>query len=109
MASLASIGLADAGHPVRRQIVHHYDVVRFQGRHQRLFDSSKGTLAVDQTIEDARCGDPIMTKASEKGHCLPVSKGGGTKSPLAAWTAPNAQRNVVRHSGFIDEHQLFRR
>jgi len=68
-------GFSDAGHLVRRLVVHDHDVGGLEGRRQRLLEPSEETSAADRAVEDARRGDAVMTQAGDKGRGSPMAEG----------------------------------
>lgn len=65
--------LPDRGGLVRSKIIHDHDVTRFEHRHELLFDIGAEALAVDRSVEDARCGEAVETQRTQEGQRAPVA------------------------------------
>ena len=98
-------GFTHASHLVRAAVVHDHDVARSERRGQSPLDIGANTFAVDGTVEDARCGDPVMTQRREEGARLPVAMGYGGHQALPAPGPAMAPGHGRRGPGFVDKHQ----
>jgi len=97
--------LADGDCLVTAEIVHDDDVAGLEYRYEQLLDIGTETLAIDRSVEDTWCGQPVAAQRAEEGQCAPVAVRGEAAQALAAG-CPSAQR---RHVGldpcFIDKDQ----
>lgn len=66
------------------EIVHDDDVARFEHWHEQLRDIGTEALAVDRSVEDARCRQPVAAQGTEEGQRAPVPVRGEAAQALAA-------------------------
>jgi hypothetical protein len=88
------------------EIVQDDDVAGLQDRHELLLDIGAEILAVDRSIEDTRCREPVAAQCAEEGQ----------RSPMAVWRkrpqapalgTPAAQRcHVGLDPCLVDEDKL---
>lgn len=90
------------------EIVQNDDVSLPQSRQEQLFDIGAEALAVDRTVEDAGCGDPVPAQRAEEGQGPPPSLRGEAAQALAL-RSPAAQGNhVCLDPGLVEEDQALR-
>jgi hypothetical protein len=90
---------------VRAEIVHDGQIALEQARREHAFDIDEEALAVDRSVDEPGCLDPVTTQCGQEGHGVPVAERRGARQPLAT-RRPAAQR---RHVGLgpclVDEDQ----
>lgn len=87
------------------EIIEHDDIARLECWNQKLLDIGQKNAPVDRSVENAGCGDPVMTQSRQKGQCLPVAMGNpGSQSLTFAATTVRA-RHVGLGPGFVDKDQ----
>ena len=90
---------------VRAEIVDDDDVSRLERGHEDLLDVLEEVLAIDGSVDEPRCSDPIVTQSGQKGHGLPAAVWRFAWQALSA-QRPSAKRRHVRLGpGFVDEDQ----
>ena len=88
------------------KVVHDDDITRLQDRYELLFDISAEVLAVDRSVEDARCGELIAAQSAEEGQGAPMAVRSKASQALAPGP-PAAQRcHVGLDPGLINEDEL---
>lgn len=101
----SSYGPADDGRLVAAKVVHNDDVAGFKDGHELLLYIGTEALAVDRSVEDTRCRQPVAAQRAEEGQCAPMAVRSEAAQALA-FRLPAAQR---RHVGLdprlIDEDQ----
>lgn len=90
------------------EIVEHDDIARLECWNQKLLDIGQKTARVDRSVENAGCGDPVMTQSCQKSQCFPVTVGNPGSQPLAFGAAAMRARHVGFGPGFVNEHQTGR-
>jgi hypothetical protein len=90
---------------VAAQIVENDDVASLQHGDEDLLDIKTEQLAVDRTIDDPWCVDPVMPQGGKEGHRLPVAVGGFGLEPLSAQTPSAQRRHIGLGPGLIDEDE----
>ena len=75
---------------MRAEIVHHYNVAWFEGRHQDLLDIGEESTAVHRAVDDTRGGERVCAQARDKGRGFPVAMRDFTDQPFAS-RCPTAQ------------------
>lgn len=98
-------GLANGRRLVTAQIVHDDDVAGFEHRHEQLLDIGPEALAVDRSIEDARCCQPIAAQRAQEGQRSPVTMRGKAAQALAAWPPAAQGCHVGLDPCLIDKNQ----
>jgi hypothetical protein len=98
-------GLPNGPALMRAEIVEDDDVARFERGHENLLDVLEEALAIDGSVDQPRCGDPIMTQSGQEGHGLPAAVWRLARQPLPAGRPPAEGRHVGLGPGFVDEHQ----
>lgn len=68
------------------EIVHDDDVARLEHRNQLLFDIGAKALAVDRSVEDTWCSQPILTQGSKECQRAPVAVRRKRPQTLAFWS-----------------------
>lgn len=95
----------DRSRLVRSKIIHDDDIAGLEHRHEQLFDIGVEASAVDRTVEDARCSQPVAAQRAEEGQRLPVAMRREAEQTLAS-RSPAAQRgHVGLDPGLVDEDQ----
>jgi hypothetical protein len=90
---------------VAAKVVHDDDVAGPETWEKDLLNIGLEQVAIDRTIEHARCGDSIAAQGSEEGHGFPMPLRHIGLQPLA-FPAPAADRRHVGLSpSLIDEDQ----
>ena len=100
--------LPDGRRFVGAEIVHDDDVIWFKHGHELLFDIGSEALAVDRSVEDARCGEPVATQRAEEGQGAPVAVRGEAVQRLALQPPASQRRHVGLDPGLVDEDQSTR-
>jgi hypothetical protein len=90
---------------VRAEIVDDDDVARLERGHEDLLDVLEEALAIDGSVDQPRCGDPIVTQSGQEGHGLPAAVWRFAWQPLSARRPPAKRRHVGLGPGFVDEDQ----
>jgi hypothetical protein len=80
--------LTDCRRFVAAKIVHDDDVNWLKEGNQLLFDIGAKALAVDRSVEDARCFDPIFPKAPRNVSMRRCPCGANTRSRLPLGPKP---------------------
>ena len=57
---------------VAAEIVHDDDVAGLERRHEELLDIGFEAFAIDRSIEDARCVNPVVPQGRKECECLPM-------------------------------------
>jgi hypothetical protein len=57
---------------VTAEIVHDDDVAGLERRHEELLDIGFEAFAIDRSIKDARCVDPVVPQGRKECKCLPM-------------------------------------
>lgn len=91
---------------VAAQVVHDDDIAGSEGRNELLLDIGTETLAVDRSVEDARCCEPVATERTEEGQCAPVAVRSIAPQPFALGTPATQRGHVGFDPGLIDEDEL---
>ena len=90
------------------EIVEDGDVSLPQDGQEQLLDIGAEALAVDRTVEDAGCGEPVPAERAEEGQGSPSSLRGEAAQALTLW-GPSAQGDHIGlDPGFVDEDQTAR-
>jgi hypothetical protein len=90
---------------VAAKVVHDDDVAWSETWEKDLLNIGLEQVAIDRTIEYARCGDSIAAQGSQEGHGFPVPLRHIGLQPFA-FPAPAAdRRHVGLGPGLIDEDQ----
>jgi hypothetical protein len=87
------------------KIVHDDDVAGPEAWEKDLLDIGLEQVAIDRTVEYARCGNAIAAQSSEEGHGFPVPLRHIGLQPFAFATPAADRRHVGLGPGFIDEDQ----
>jgi len=89
--------------PLRAEIVDDDDVGRLERGPEDLLDVLEEALAIDRSIDEPRCSDPIMAQSGQEGHGLPAPVRCLARQPLSAGR-PSAKRgHIGLGPGFVDE------
>ena len=100
--------LADGSRFVTAEVVHDDDIARLQGGHELLFDISTEVVAVDWSVEDARCSEPVAAQSAEEGQSAPMTVRSKATQALA-FGSPAAQRcHIGLDPCLVDEDELLR-
>lgn len=100
--------LPDGRRFMTSQIVHDDDVAWLQHGDELLFYIGAKALAVDWSVEDAGCREPIPAQRAQEGQRAPMAVRSQAAQPLAL-RSPTAQRSHVGlDPGLIDEDQALR-
>jgi hypothetical protein len=90
---------------VAAEIVHDDDVAGGERRRQDLLDIGEEALAVDRSIDDAGCIDPVGAQCGEERQRPPAAPRDFRNQPLAARTAAMGTRHIGFGPGLVDEDQ----
>ena len=90
------------------EIVDDDDVARLERGHENFLDVLEEALAIDGSVDQPRCGEPIVTQSGQEGHGLPVAVGRFAGQPLSARRPPAKRRHIGLGPGFVDEDQARR-
>lgn len=90
---------------VASEVVHHDDVTRPESGEQDLLDIAAEQVAVDRSVEDARCGNSIAAQGSEEGHGFPVPLRDMGLQPLTFPAPPSDRCHVGLGPRLIDKDQ----
>jgi hypothetical protein len=93
---------------VTSQVIHEDDPTGLEGRNQDLLHVSGETFAIDRSVEDAWCGEPVIAQRAHKGHGSPMTVRCKTIEPLAFRTPAAQRRHIGSDPGFINENELAR-
>lgn len=88
--------------------VHDDDVAGLEHRHELLFDIGTKALAIDRSVKDARCRQPVAAQCADKGQRAPVAIRGEAAQALAARSPASERRHVGLDPSFIDKDQAAR-
>lgn len=79
---------------VRAEIVHDDDVAWLKHGDELLLDIGAEAFAVDRSVEDARCGEPITAQRADEGERAPMAVRGEAAQAFA-FRPPASQRGHV--------------
>ena len=99
---------AHALHLVRRQIVHHHHVARFQLRTKGVFEISSKDIAVGGRLDRHRGDPPGAANRAQQSERAPAAAGRALTHSLARQGASIAPCHVGADATFIQEDQFFR-
>ena len=87
------------------EIVHDDDVAGRERGPEDLLDILEEALAIDGSVDEPRCGDPIVTQSGQEGHGLPATVWRLARQALSARRPSAQRRHVGLGPGFVDEDQ----
>lgn len=87
------------------EIVHDNDVARLENRNQLLFDIGAKALAVDRSVEDTGCSQPILPQGPGECQRAPMAVRRKRSQTLAFWSPPPDGCHIGLDPGLIDEDQ----
>ena len=90
------------------QIIHDHDVAGLQHGDELLLDISTEALAVNWSVEDARCSEPIAAQRAEEGQRAPVAVRSQAAQPLALRPPTSQWSHVGLDPGLVDEDHALR-
>jgi hypothetical protein len=93
---------------VRRQIVHHHHVARFQLRTKGVFQISSKDIAVGGRLDRHRGDPPGAANRAQQSERAPAAAGRAFTHSLAPRGASIVPGHVGADATFIQENQLFR-
>jgi len=100
--------LPDSRRLMTSQIIHDDDVAGLQHGDELLLDISTEALAVDWSVEDARCREPIPAQRAEEGQCAPMAVRRQAAQPLALRPPASQWSHVGLNPGLVDEDKALR-
>lgn len=98
-------GLAHGLAFVAAQVVHDDDVASRERRYEELLDISGEELAVDRSVDHARCVDPVATQGGKEGERAPFAERRFGMEPFAASGATMGAGHVGFSPGLVDEDE----
>lgn len=99
-------GSLDAGNFVAAEIVQDDEVPGLERRRESLLCPGSEAVAIDWTIEDAGCVDPIVPECRDKSCPFPMPVWCHAIDPLPFWTTAIARCHIGRSPSLVDENQL---
>ncbi len=106
MASCSLDRLANAGAPMRWQVVHHDDIALPKRGDQHLLDIGQKGIAVHRAIKDHRRGQAAQSQCAGEGGCFPMAVRHGSAASLSPFGAATQPGHLGGRSCLVDEHQL---
>lgn len=100
--------LPDGGRLMTSQIVHDDDIAGLKDSDELLLDISAEALAVDRSVEDTRCREPIPAQRAQESQRAPVAVRSQAAQPLALRPPATQRSHVGFDPGLIDENQALR-
>ena len=98
-------GLAHGVALVAAEIVHDDDVAGLERRHEELLDIGFEAFAVDRSIKDARCVDPVVPQGREECEGLPMPVRRLTAQALPSRPPAMGTHHVGFCPGLINEDE----
>lgn len=89
------------------KIVHDNDITGFEHGYELLLDIGTEALAVDRSVEDARCGQPVIAQRSQKGQRAPVAMRCKCMQTLALRSPTPDGRHVGLDPCLVNEDEPF--
>ena len=90
---------------VASQVVQDDDIAGTKRRQKNLLDIGPEAHAIDWSLDEPGCIDPVMAQGRQKGHGLPAAVGNlGGKSVPAQCPSPQG-RHIGPGPGLVDEDQ----
>jgi len=99
-------GCANSSDLVAGEIVHHYNIARFQGGHQMLLYPGAEQRPVDGPFDRERSDEPFRAQRAQKSRRLPTSTRGLFHQTRAEFRAAVAPRHVGFRPRFVDENDF---
>ena len=93
---------------MRAEIVEDDDIAGFERGHEDLLDVLEEALAIDGSVDEPWCAEPIVTQSGQEGHGLPAAVWRFAWQPLSAGRPSAQRRHVGLGPGFVDEDQARR-
>ena len=90
---------------VAAEVVHDDDVSVLECRDEALLDVGKEAAAIDRSVEDARCRDPVVSKCRQEGHGGPATVRHFCVERLAASVPAASAGHVGLGPSLVDEDQ----
>ena len=109
VAQLGTGGLnrfANTGDLVAGEIVHHYDVARFQSESQMLLDPTAEQRPVDGPLDGERSDESFRAQCTEEGGSFPATVGNLFHQPRAKTRTAIAASHIGLGPRFIDENNF---
>jgi len=101
-------GSLDAGNFVTAEIVQNNKIAGLQRWREKLLCPSSKAVAIDGTIEDAGCLDPVVSQCRDESRRLPMPVWCHAIDPLSFRASTIARRHVGRRPSLVDKNQLLR-
>jgi len=90
---------------VAAEIVDDDDVAGSERRQKKLLDIGAEAVAVDGSVDDARCVDPVAAQGRQEGQRSPMPVRDLGQKPVAAWRPAAQAGHVGLGPGLVDEDQ----
>ncbi len=97
--------LADTGHFVGRQVIHHHDVAGPQDLHQLLFDPGVEQVSCDRAVDHQGSDQTLGPEGGDERGRHPVAVRDGFAESLAGRAPAVEAGHVGFDPGFIEEHE----